>query len=49
MGHSCNPKNVITVLSALEQILVNEGAKVETGVAVKAAMDYMYKENVLVG
>lgn len=49
MGHSCNPKNVITVLSALEQILVNEGAKINTGVAVKAATDHMSKENVLIG
>ncbi len=49
MGYSCNPKNVITVLSALEQILVKEGAKINEGVAVKAATDHMDKENVLIG
>lgn len=48
MGHSCNPKNVITVLTALEQILVKEGAKINEGVAVKVAMDYMFEQNVLV-
>lgn len=49
MGYSCNPKNVITVLSALEQILVKEGAEINKGVAVEAAMDDMEKENVLIG
>jgi alanine-glyoxylate transaminase/serine-glyoxylate transaminase/serine-pyruvate transaminase len=37
MGHSCNLRNVLLCLGALETILADEGAKVETGVAETAA------------
>jgi alanine-glyoxylate transaminase/serine-glyoxylate transaminase/serine-pyruvate transaminase len=39
MGHSCNLKNVLLCVGALETILASEGAAVETGVAETAALD----------
>lgn len=44
MGHSCNTRNVITVLSALEQILVRKGAPIQKGVALEAAIEAMFIE-----
>lgn len=44
MGYSCNAKNVTTVLSALEQILINEGASINRGVAVEAATNAMFNK-----
>lgn len=46
MGYSCNTKNVITVLSALEQTLLKEGASINKGVAVEAASEIMFSETV---
>lgn len=47
MGYSCNAKNVTTVLSALEQILIKEGANINKGVAVAAATDAMFSEKAI--
>lgn len=44
MGHSCNTRNVITVLSALEQILMKEGASIQKGVALEVATEAMLTE-----
>ncbi len=38
MGHSCNRRNVLFCLSALESVLAQMQAPIETGVAVEAAM-----------
>ena len=38
MGHTCNQKNVVTFLSALEYILKGQGCSIHSGVAVDAAM-----------
>lgn len=38
MGHSCNQKNVILFLSALENILIQQGQRVESGIGVQAAL-----------
>ena len=37
MGHNCNADNVLLVLSALEQCLIDQGMKVEPGAGVAAA------------
>lgn len=38
MGHSCKQSNVLLCLSALENVLLTEGATINSGVAVKTAM-----------
>jgi len=47
MGHSCHVKNVTMFLSALEQILVKEGANINKGVAVETATEAMFNEKAL--
>ncbi|HLQ72631.1 MAG TPA: alanine--glyoxylate aminotransferase family protein, partial [Bacillota bacterium] len=37
MGHSCQPNNVITVLTLLEQLLLDRGASIQKGAAVDVA------------
>ncbi|RXT05805.1 alanine--glyoxylate aminotransferase family protein [Ammoniphilus sp. CFH 90114] len=44
MGHSCQPRNVVLFLTALEQLLTLQGAKIERGAAVAAAMKAMGQE-----
>lgn len=39
MGYSCRQKNILTVLGALEAVLIRHGAKVYPGKAVQAALD----------
>ena len=39
MGDSCNETNVIILLSALEQILLDRGADLQLGKAVKVAVE----------
>ncbi|MCP3908511.1 MAG: alanine--glyoxylate aminotransferase family protein [Oceanicoccus sp.] len=38
MGHACNKKNVVLCLSALDNVLSAQGAKINSGVAVDAAL-----------
>lgn len=47
MGHSCSETNVMTVLNALEQALVKQGANINKGVAVEAATDVMFPKKQL--
>lgn len=42
MGHSCQPKNVIMVLTLLERLLLEKGANVNQGKAVEAASKLMF-------
>lgn len=42
MGHYCSEKNVMTVLSAIEQVLVKQGANINKGVAIEAATEIMF-------
>jgi len=44
MGFSCNQKNVLFCLGALEAVLADMGARIEKGVAVSAAAHY-YRDN----
>ncbi|RXZ76661.1 alanine--glyoxylate aminotransferase family protein [Paenibacillaceae bacterium] len=39
MGYSCSQKNVLTVLGALEAVLIRHKAKVDAGRALQAALD----------
>ena len=43
MGHACSARNVEYCLSSLEQVLREQGAKINTGVAVEAARVIMHK------
>jgi (S)-ureidoglycine-glyoxylate aminotransferase len=45
MGYSCNQKNVLQVLSALEAVLVRHQAKINVGCAVQAALDVYLEGN----
>jgi alanine-glyoxylate transaminase/serine-glyoxylate transaminase/serine-pyruvate transaminase len=38
MGYACNQKNVLTCLGALESVLAGQGASINTGAALPAAM-----------
>ena len=38
MGHASNQKNVLLCLSALDNVLTAQGAKIVSGVAVAAAL-----------
>lgn len=44
MGFACNEKNVLTILGALEQILLQEGARINRGIAIEAATGEIFEK-----